>query len=204
MNSSISSAQPTTAAETNRSPRKKPRRARPKAASSTSMAIATAAPAPMPNWLTGSSPNAACSAAMLQPRAPMAKPASSSASAPRPPPASHQAPCARDGGRQAPTAATARPSGAASSHQRPSRSACIRPLAASPASQVWARPCHQAVSCWAYQGSSRKAARAMIRHHQAGALGRVRIARVYRGSEPTSFSQRAIRRRRSALEPYFL
>jgi hypothetical protein len=59
MNSASRLAQPTTAAATNRSPLKNPRRATPNAASMSSAVSATKPPQPMPGWRAPSSPKAA-------------------------------------------------------------------------------------------------------------------------------------------------
>ena len=119
MKSASSAPQRTTTADTNRSPRKKPRRASPKAASTASAASTTAAPQPMPNWRTASSPSAVFRLSKAQPRAPMAKPLASRPSAPSAPPQNIQAPCVRPGTIAAPTAHSARPSTPTSSHGRP-------------------------------------------------------------------------------------
>jgi hypothetical protein len=209
--------QPTTAAATNRSPRKKPRRAMPKAPRSTSAASATSRPSPCRTaarrvrrtrlsarrssspWRRSGSPPAQ-QAAM----APTKPPASStcalrrpgqpwrrhcaSARPARPMPAARAAPCAR-GLQQA-------VGGLGALQAWPMRPAAVGVLQRVPGQQQVAEQA--------------QASQAQIqRRAQGGGRGRSgrprRDARrrAQRGSELTSFSQRAIRRRRSALAPYF-
>ncbi|MCY1510813.1 hypothetical protein D9M68_452020 [compost metagenome] len=127
----------------------------PKAASSTSAVSATKPPAPMPNWLTASSPNWVLSAATLQPRAPMVKPATARPMAPIAPPASSQRPCALPAGKAAPTAHSSSPASPMKSQLRPCVAACIRPLAPSACPKTCGTASYQVASWIAYQGSTR-------------------------------------------------
>ena len=144
-----------TAAATNRSPLKKPRRASPNAASTSSAASARKAPQPMPGWRAPSSPQLCATHSQAQPRAPMAKPLTSSPSKPSPPPNSSTAPCLRPAGMSDAAPATARPISPSHSQGRPNATACMRPLAACSDEKTWPTASRPLVSCCAYQGRAR-------------------------------------------------
>ncbi len=207
MNRASSAAAQTTQAETNRSPRKKPRRARPKLPRTSSAASASAAPQPRPGCRTGN-----------------AKPAASSRTTPPKPPASSSSPCARPGRRAAATAHAPSPAMPLQTHGRPCDAACSRPLAVAAPSHAAAKASRPLASWRAYHGHSRQPTAPSTTHAHSGAFGarsRPRAARVawkapassparaddatrrQRGSALISFSQRAMRRRRSVLAPYF-
>ena len=139
MNRPSRAKQVVTAAATNRSPRKKPRRASPKAKMTVSASSATKAPTPMPNWLTLSSPKAVLRKSNDQPRAPIAKPQIPSPSKPPSPPPSSQKLCVRPGGAKKPTAAKPSPSSPSSSHDRPCANICTIALAVSAPPRICGR-----------------------------------------------------------------
>jgi len=155
MNRASRPAQPSTAAATNRSPRKKPRRAKPNAVSITSATRATAPPQPMPGCRAPISPNDCASISNAQPRAPIRKPLASSASRAAPAPTTSHAPWRRPGGSSAATAAAARPATPSASQGRPWASACSNPLAVRSPPRTWPIASRPLPSWTAYQGSSR-------------------------------------------------
>ncbi len=127
----------------------------PNAASTSSAASARKAPQPMPGWRAPSSPQLCATHSQAQPRAPMAKPLTSSPSKPSPPPNSSTAPCLRPAGMSDAAPATARPISPSHSQGRPNATACIRPLAACSDEKTWPTASKPLVSCCAYQGRAR-------------------------------------------------
>ena len=178
MNSASRLPQPTTAAATNRSPLKKPRRATPNDSSTSSADSTTNPPQPMPGWRAPSSPRLVFIHSNAQPRAPIAKPLSSRAASPSAPPATSRAPCLRPAGRQAPRPATTSPARPSHSQGRPNKAACISPLAACSLLKTWPTASRPLASCCAYQGNTRYPSTPMASQTHKGRLTEAPGARV--------------------------
>ena len=146
MNITSMTAQPNTAEAMNKSPLKKPLRARPKAVIIKSASKAKNAPMPMPNWLMASSPNCAFRKANDQPLEPIVNAVIKRPRKPTKPPATNQFPCARPAGIDSPTAAITSPIKPTSNHLRPCTSACTMPLAVSGPPKICGSTLYQAVS----------------------------------------------------------
>ena len=213
-NSSSNATDSTTAPATNRSPRNRPSRASPAPSSMTSTSTTQAPPSPMPNCPDGNAPNSPCSHANDQPRSPIANPAPSTPTSPATAAVASTRPCARPLGSHAPTSASSSAAPPLHSHGLPCRSACSSALAVSGPANTPASACHSVRSCGKYHGSSAHAtnpdpaqantARRARTCPRFGIDTRLKPATssAQRGSELTSFSQRAISRLRSALAPY--
>ena len=119
-NKASSAEQLTTAAATNTSPLKPPRRAKAAPNSTTRLSKTSAAPQPMPYWPLGKAPHKVLSDSTAQPVAPMAKPLISKPSKPIKLPSSKARPCWRaEQGTHTAAPHTSKPANPDHSQERP-------------------------------------------------------------------------------------